>query len=77
MNAFDYLSVPQAAKQLGVTDGRVLQLLDARELQGHRLGQRQWAIAKAEVARYVAESQEREANRTGPGRPRNCAPRPG
>jgi len=76
-STFDYLSVPEVAAVLGVTDGRVLQLLDAHELLGHRLGQRYWAVARTEVDRYVAESQRRETERSGPGRPRKCAPRPG
>ncbi len=62
---FLYLSVPETAKALGITSGRVRQLLLAGELHGHKLGdagQRQWVIEASEVQRY-------QKSRRPPGRP--------
>ena len=46
-----YMSTQEAAGSLGVTDGRVRQMLIAGELAGQKLGQRSWAIPSAEVDR--------------------------
>jgi len=59
---FLYLSVPEAAQAIGVTDGRVRQLLLAGELAGHKLGLRNWAIAASEIQRFLK-------HRRRPGRP--------
>lgn len=61
--SFLYLSVPEAAEALAVTDGRVRQLLLSGELCGHKLGQRNWAIAPVEIERF-------QQSRRPPGRPR-------
>lgn len=74
MTDLGFLSVPQSAIELGVSGARVIQLITDGELRAHRLGRKQWAIMPAEIQRYKEESQRREASRTGPGRPRNCAP---
>jgi len=50
---FDFYSVPEAAVVLGVTDGRVRQMLAANEIQGQKLGQKAWAIPRAEVERVA------------------------
>jgi len=52
---FKYLSVSEAAEVLGVTTGRVRQLLLNGKLHGHKLGERQWALDPAEVARRKLE----------------------
>jgi len=46
---FDFFSVTEAAAELDLTVGRVRQLLLAGEIQGHKLGEKQWAISRAEV----------------------------
>jgi len=51
---FDFFSVPEAADALGVTDGRIRQMLAAGELRGHKLGEKNWAIPKAEVDKQKA-----------------------
>jgi excisionase family DNA binding protein len=57
----DLLSVPQAAAELDVTEGRIRQLLYSGMLKGERIGW-QWVIERAEVERYKTE-------RRPPGRP--------
>lgn len=49
---FQYVSVPEAADMLGVTDGRVRQLLIAGDLEGHKLGEKNWAIPVVAVQGY-------------------------
>ena len=56
---FLYLSVPEASEALGLTGGRVRQLLIAKELRGHKLGTRSWAIPAAEVERFREERENR------------------
>jgi excisionase family DNA binding protein len=60
--SFLYLSVPEAAIALDVTEGRVRQLLIAEQLHGHKLGEKNWAISAAEIERF-------KSTRRGPGRP--------
>ena len=60
---FRYLSVTEAAKILGVTTGRVRQLLLTGQLKGHKLGEKSWATDPAEVTR-------RRLAEKGAGRPK-------
>lgn len=49
---FRFYSVPEAAVAIGVTDGRVRQLLRAGELAGYKLGGddgKNWVIPEAAV----------------------------
>lgn len=46
-----YYSVPEAARELGVTAGRVRQLICRGQMSGERLGSF-WAISRAEIDRY-------------------------
>lgn len=46
---FRFLSVSEAAEILGVSGGRIRQLLLAGILKGHKLGEKQWAIDPAEI----------------------------
>lgn len=48
---FSFLSVPEAAKQLGVTGARIRQLLISKEMAGSKLGQN-WAIPENEIQNY-------------------------
>ncbi len=46
---FDFLSVTETAADLGLTVGRIRQLLLAGEMDGHKLGKKLWAIPRSEV----------------------------
>jgi excisionase family DNA binding protein len=46
---FRYVSVTEAASLLGVTTGRIRQLLRAGDLHGHKLGEKSWALDPAEI----------------------------
>ena len=59
---FQFLSVSEAAEILGISGGRVRQLLLAGLLKGHKLGERQWAIDPVCVA-------QRKVTPTPRGRP--------
>lgn len=58
---FLYLSVSETADALGITAGRVRQLLlnDPPLLRGHKLGERSWAIEAGEVERFKRERRPR------------------
>lgn len=60
LQAQKYLSTEEAAVALGLTDGRIRQMLRAGELIGEKLGRRSWAIPSSEIDRFkrqrVAES---------------------
>jgi hypothetical protein len=64
---FVFMSVSERAHALGVTGGRIRQLLLAGEISGHQLGERCWAILPSEIERY-------KKRRRGPGRPRQRKP---
>ena len=49
----DYLSTQQVAARLGLTDGRIRQMLLAGEIEARKLGQRVWAIPVSEVERLL------------------------
>ena len=51
LQAQNYLSSQEAADELGLTDGRIRQMLRAGELSGQKLGQRSWAIPAVEIER--------------------------
>lgn len=59
---FRFFSVPEAALELDLTDGRIRQLLLAGEIKGHKLGgsdRQNWAIPAEEIERIKAERAER------------------
>lgn len=62
---FRYLSVTEAADELGLTVGRIRQMLLAGEMEGHKLGEKQWAIAVAEVQKHKDVPQTRGRPRRG------------
>ena len=51
LQAQTYLSTEETAKALGLTDGRIRQMLRAHELIGKKLGRRSWAIPSSEIDR--------------------------
>ncbi|KKM88427.1 hypothetical protein LCGC14_1258770 [marine sediment metagenome] len=48
----DFLTVSEAAELIGVTEGRVRQLLKSGDLLGEKFGT-QWVITRAEVDRFA------------------------
>ena len=63
--SFDFYSVPEAADQLGLTDGRIRQMLAAEEIKGQKLGQKNWAIPRSEVERLKQVPQTNGRPRSG------------
>lgn len=62
---FPYVSTAEAAEILGVSDGRIRQLLLAGRIVGRKANERGWLIARTEVNRFKKErqkSQRRSAN---------------
>ncbi len=51
----NYLSVNEAAEALGVTDGRIRQLLRAGVLTGVKANQRAWMVLKSSLRRAERE----------------------
>jgi len=47
-----FVSVQEAADLIGITDGRVRQLLRSGELRGHKVNERAWIIPMDEVERF-------------------------
>lgn len=60
-----FMSVAEAARQLGVTGGRIRQMLRAEELLGEKLNERAWAVRVDSVEQAL-----RTHNPSKPGRPR-------
>ena len=56
---FRFYSVTEAAAMLGLTDGRVRQLLLGDEIVGHKLGGT-WAIPAAELKRFKAAREKNQ-----------------
>jgi len=59
---FRFFSVAEAAEFLGVTGGRVRQLLIAGELSGHKLGKSGWAIPETVLRRFKASREKKSGN---------------
>jgi excisionase family DNA binding protein len=59
LTSHDLLSTTQAAERLGLTPGRIRQLIDAGQLPAIRIGER-WVIEARDVERFA---------RQPPGRP--------
>jgi len=55
-----FVSVPEAATILRVTEGRVRQLLlaDPPQLRGVKINQRAWVIPKSEIDRRLRERRD-------------------
>lgn len=51
LQAQKYLSTEETADALGLTDGRIRQMLRSGELIGEKLGRRSWAIPSSEIDR--------------------------
>jgi excisionase family DNA binding protein len=63
-----FLSVDEAATALGVTTGRIRQMLRGEELRGEKLNERAWAVYRDSLEKH-AKTQKIG----GPGRPRSGA----
>jgi len=49
MTTQDFLTVSQAADRIGITSGRLRQMLRANEIEGVKMGPRMWLLAVDEV----------------------------
>ena len=47
----DYWTVAEAAEAIGVTTGRIRQMLRAGSIDGIKMGPRMWVISDAEIQR--------------------------
>lgn len=63
LQAQKYLSTEEAGEALGLTDGRIRQMLRAQELIGEKLGRRSWAIPSSEIDRLKRQ----RTHNPGPG----------
>ena len=64
---FRFFSVPEAAAEIGVTDGRIRQLLRAGELRGHKLGGedgKNWVIPEEAVKKFRANREKKKGDGT-------------
>ncbi len=57
------VGVPRAATLLGLSGGRVRQLLASGDLAGQKLHERAWAIPVTEIDRFKALREKSAANR--------------
>lgn len=62
----DYLTVAEAARLIGCTDGRVHQLLKSKQIRGKKFSERAWAVSRKSAESYAAQPQT-------VGRPRKYA----
>jgi len=69
---FRFYSVPEAAAELQLTDGRIRQLLLAGEMLGHKLGGedgKNWVIPEASLKRFkAAREKKRQATNRNPSK---------
>jgi hypothetical protein len=49
----DWLSVSEAAEKIGITDGRVRQLLGAGIIRGQKINARAWAVETSSVQEFI------------------------
>jgi excisionase family DNA binding protein len=50
-----WITAPEAARRLGVTDRRVRQLIDEGKLIGYRVGTRQLLVKESSIEEYLRE----------------------
>ena len=67
----EWMSVPEAAEVLGISDVGVLKLIRTNELEAFRLSGRAWAVSRDSIERNDKEYRERKIAK--PGRPRRTA----
>jgi excisionase family DNA binding protein len=66
----EWISVPEAATQLGCTDVWVIKMIAAGTLRGFRLNGRAWAVSRKSVEDNLAEYLRRDPSKAG--RPRSA-----
>ena len=59
----DYWTVAEAAEAIGVTTGRIRQMLRAGSIDGTKMGPRMWVISNAEIQR-VCDLPRRKGRRS-------------
>lgn len=52
----NYISVNETADLLGLTTGRIRQLLIAKELRGLKVNERAWVLDRKEVEKYAKKT---------------------
>jgi excisionase family DNA binding protein len=52
----NYISVNETADLLGLTTGRIRQLLIAKELHGLKVNERAWVLDRKEVEKYARKT---------------------
>jgi len=63
----DFLTVSQAADRIGITSGRLRQMLRANEIEGVKMGPRMWLLAVDEVDKLNKPQQRgRPRGNSGP-----------
>ena len=65
--AYEFMTVPDAAKQLGLTPARIYQLIKDEQIKAERIGSGRVGIVirKEEIERYSQASKKEEAPRAG------------
>lgn len=66
-NSFPYYTVAEAAEVIGITTGRIGQLLRAGAIKGRKVSERAWLIPRKEVERFKAMPQTTGRPRVGRG----------
>ena len=61
----DLIDVNEAARIIGVTVGRVRQLLIAEELDGCKLNARAWLVKRSDAERFAKQPRSTGRPRTG------------
>jgi excisionase family DNA binding protein len=61
----DLMNVDEAAAIIGVTTGRVRQMLRDGEMKGRKANERAWLVAKEEVQRVADEEKKTGRPRSG------------
>lgn len=62
---FPFYTTAEAAEVIGITQGRLCQLLRAGILKGRKAGQQTWLIPKREVERFQSTPQKTGRPRVG------------
>lgn len=65
INGLQYVTVPEAAKLIGITPGRLCQMLRAGDAKGYKAGPRAWLMPKSEVRRLKNKPQTTGRPRVG------------
>lgn len=65
ISGIPFITLTEAAEEIGLTTGRLRQLLRAGKIKGHKFGPRAWVISEKEVKRLKKEPQTTGRPRVG------------